>query len=220
MKRIEAIRLEGVLPKVFVGDEAQERPSDVWRTSLTLQRGKNYCINAASGTGKTSLCSFLMGVRHDYIGSICFDDKNISKFTHSDWADIRCHNLAYLPQELGLFDELTALENVLLKNRLTDFKTEQEIRQMFERLGIDHRINQQAGRLSVGQKQRVALIRALCQPFDFLLLDEPVSHLDLYNNEKCGELAVEAAEAQQASIIFTSVGNPLKINAPYIPLNI
>ena len=192
----------------------------MWRRKLSLERGKLYCMNAASGTGKTSLCSFITGVRTDYVGRILFNDNDISHYTIDRWCELRRSHLAYLPQELDVFDELSAIDNVMLKNRLTDYRSEAEIRQMFERLEIDNRIDTPAGRMSVGQKQRMALIRALCQPFDFILLDEPVSHLDHYNNERCGEMVAEEAARLDAGVIFTSVGAQLIINRPFIPLNL
>ena len=218
MKRIDRIDLRQVLPLVFAADEP--RQSQVWNSDLVFERGKVYCINAASGTGKTSLCSFLTGVRHDYSGTIAFDGTDVRTYGIDRWCALRRHNLAYVPQELDVFDELTALENVQLKNRLTDYATEADIRAMFERLGIDHRIDTPAGRMSVGQKQRMAIIRALCQPFDFILLDEPVSHLDSYNNEICGSLVAEAAAGRGAGVIFTSVGATMQTGVPYIPLHL
>lgn len=217
---IKSISLENVLPKVFLedGERTSGPASDIWNTSMRFEAGKCYCINAASGTGKTSLCSFLMGVRTDYTGRISFGTTDIATLGINDWCELRRTSLAYLPQELDIFDELTALDNVLLKNRLTDFHTEGEIRAMFEALEIDNRISRPAGKLSVGQKQRVALIRALCQPFSFILLDEPVSHLDAGNNRLCADMVTEAAAAQQAGVIFTSVGNPLTVNVPFISL--
>lgn len=217
---IKSISLANVLPKVFLedGERTSGTASDIWNKSMRFEAGKCYCINAASGTGKTSLCSFIMGVRTDYTGRISFDTTDIATLGINDWCELRRTSLAYLPQELDIFDELTALDNVLLKNRLTDFHTEGEIRSMFEALEIDNRISRPAGKLSVGQKQRVALIRALCQPFSFILLDEPVSHLDASNNELCANMVTDAAAAQQAGVIFTSVGNPLTVNVPFISL--
>ena len=61
----------------------------------------------------------------------------------------------------------------------------------------------------MGQQQRVGIIRALCQPFDFILLDEPVSHLDSRNNLIAARIIAEEADRQGAGIISTSVGNPL-----------
>ena len=205
---MRTISLRGVQPDVFVGEKLQ---SQLWLADVSFSKGRACCVRAASGTGKTSLCSFIMGVRSDYRGIILFDDADIRRLSADGWSTQRRSHLAYLPQELELFDGLTALDNVLLKNRLTDFKTESEIRAMFRLLEIDNRINQPAGRLSVGQKQRVAFIRALCQPFDFILLDEPVSHLDSRNNALCADLLTAEARAQGAGIIATSVGNPLAI---------
>ena len=83
-----------------------------------------------------------------------------------------------------------------------------------DRLGIASRRDYPAGRLSIGQQQRVALIRSLCQPFDFILLDEPVSHLDEANNRIAARIVEEEASRQGAGIITFSVGNPLLIENP------
>lgn len=219
MNRINEIILKNAIPRVFVDEdspEAESASSDVWRVDVGLKRGRVYCIDAASGTGKTSLCSFIYGVRRDYEGRILFDGNDIRKYNVAAWCELRRRHLSYLPQELDIFGELTALDNVMLKNRLTDYRTEAEIRRMFELLEIDNRIDRPAARMSVGQRQRVALIRALCQPFDFILLDEPVSHLDAANNAVCASIVVEEAGKQDAGIIFTSVGNRLSIPDPII----
>lgn len=210
---IGTINLHDVLPDVFRGEDIN---SEVWLRRLTFERGKTYCIDAASGTGKTSLCSFLYGIRRDYSGTITFDHSDIRTLKIADWCELRRRHLAYLPQELDIFDELSALDNVLLKNRLTDFKTEREIREMFERLEISHRLNAPCGRMSVGQRQRVALIRALCQPFDFILLDEPVSHLDSRSNAMCAAMISEEASVSGAGVIYTSVGNQLAVKSPIL----
>lgn len=90
---------------------------------------------------------------------------------------------------------------------------EKEILSFFEQLGIADKINVKAGKLSFGQQQRVAFIRALCQPFDFLFLDEPISHLDDDNSRIMGELIIAEAKAQGASVIATSIGKHIEL--PY-----
>lgn len=204
-----------MLPRVFAPERDDERirTSEVWLTNLTLRRGHLYQINADSGMGKSSLCSFIMGQRTDYDGSIAFDGADVAGFGIAQWCELRRTSLAYLPQGLDLFPELSAVDNVLLKNRLTDFRSEAEIRRMLDRLGVGSRADVPAGRLSVGQQQRVALVRALCQPAQFILLDEPVSHLDLANNRLCADLACEVASEINAAIVATSVGNPLALPA-------
>ena len=161
-------------------------------------------IEAASGSGKSSLCSFIYHNRSDYRGNIFYNDINARSLDASAISDLRCRHLALLPQELRLFGELTALDNVKLKNRLTGYLSDEKIKDMFDLLGIADRINHPASMLSIGQMQRVAIIRALCQPFDFIILDEPVSHLDETNNRIVGKLIYDAAMAQSASIIITS----------------
>ena len=112
---------------------------------------------------------------------------------------------------MRLFPELTAWENVQLKNRLTGYKTDSELRGLFERLGIADRMNSLAGKLSIGQQQRVALIRTVCQPCDFFLLDEPVSHLDEVNNGIVAQIISDEAIKSGTAVIATSVGNNLNI---------
>ncbi len=179
---------------------------------ITFDKGKRYLIEAASGTGKSSLCSYVYGYRNDYQGIINFDERNIRSLSVNDWTDIRKHSLSILFQELRIFPELTAIENIQLKNRLTNFKKRKETGELIEAIGIADKVNEKAGKLSFGQQQRVAFIRSLCQPFDFIFLDEPVSHLDDENGTIMGRLLTEEASRQGAGIIVTSIGKHLELD--------
>lgn len=207
MDRINEIRLAGMLPRVFVNENIPE--SDVWNEELTLYRGNNYLIEAASGGGKSSMCAYVYGARVDYEGELSFNGKDTRGFSIAEWQEIRRRHIAYLPQELDLFPELTAWENIQLKNTLTNHFGDKDIERMLDELGIASRRDYPAGRMSIGQQQRVAIIRSLCQPFDFILLDEPVSHLDEGNNRIVAGMIAREAERQGAAVISTSVGNPL-----------
>jgi ABC transporter, ATP-binding protein len=207
MDRINEIRLAGMLPRVFVNENIPE--SDVWNEELTLYRGNNYLIEAASGGGKSSMCAYVYGARVDYEGELSFNGKDTRGFSIAEWQEIRRRHIAYLPQELDLFPELTAWENIQLKNTLTNHFGDKDIERLLEELGIASRRDYPAGRMSIGQQQRVAIIRSLCQPFDFILLDEPVSHLDEGNNRIVADMIAREAERQGAAVISTSVGNPL-----------
>ncbi len=212
---IDSITLRRVLPRVFRGSE-HEPPvshSEVWlRDELTFTRPGNYIVEAESGTGKSSLCAFLYGSRTDYDGEILFDGTPVSRFSIDWWCELRRSALAYLPQDMRLFPELTVRENIDVKNRLTGFCTETHIKEMLSRLELADRLDDRAGLLSIGQQQRVAIARALCQPFDFLLVDEPVSHLDARNNAAVASLIAEEASSRSAAIIATSVGNKLTLS--------
>ena len=76
---------------------------------------------------------------------------------------------------------------------------------MAERLGIGSKLNSLAKTCSYGEQQRIAIIRSLMQPFDFLLLDEPFSHLDNANSEKAMQLMIEEANNRKAAIIFADL---------------
>ncbi|MDE7401933.1 MAG: ATP-binding cassette domain-containing protein [Muribaculaceae bacterium] len=207
---MQTITLQNTLPLVFVGENIPA--SCVWQCSCIFSRGETVLVEAASGGGKSSMCAYIYGARTDYRGTILFDGLDISKLSMSDWLEQRRTHLAYLPQDLSLFPELSAWDNIQLKNRLTNHFTYSRIEQMLEMLGIADRRDYPAGRMSIGQQQRVAIIRAICQPFDFLLIDEPVSHLDSHNNRIAAELIAEEATRQGAGIISTSVGNPLLLD--------
>lgn len=207
---MKTITLQQTLPAVFA--DKDRIVSDVWHQQLELVKGEKVLIEAASGTGKSSLCSFVYGYRNDYQGIICFDGKNIRSMNVSDWVEIRKTSLSMLFQELRLFPELTSWENVQIKNSLTGFKSKKEIKQWFEALGIAEKWNTPLGMLSFGQQQRVAMIRALCQPFDFIFLDEPVSHLDEENGRIMASLLTEEVERQGAGVVVTSIGKHLELD--------
>ena len=207
---MQKIELHNVVPNIFASRE--DISSDIWRTDFEFERGKTYLVEADSGTGKSSLCSYLFGQRGDYQGDILFDGKDIRRYSSNDWSRIRQESLGILFQDLKLFDELTAMENVELKNRLTGTQSRETILAWFEELGIADKVDARIGRMSYGQQQRVALIRALCQPLDFLLLDEPISHLDNRNSDIMRDIILREAGRQGAAIIATSIGKHMDIN--------
>lgn len=206
---MNTIELQQTLPEVFAGRDGIV--SDVWHRQVAFQKGQKYLIEAASGTGKSSLCSYIYGYRSDYQGIISFDGENIRKFPMARRGEIRRRSLGMLFQELRLFDELTAWENVQLKNRLTGFREKKQVKRWFEELGIADKWDQKVGRMSFGQQQRVAFVRALCQPLDFVLMDEPVSHLDDGNAQIMARILTEEAQKLGAGVIVTSIGKNLPL---------
>lgn len=66
--------------------------------------------------------------------------------------------------------------------------------------------------MSFGQQQRVALIRALCQPFSFIFVDEPISHLDDTNSAIVGQILTDEAHRQGAAVVVTSIGKHMQLN--------
>ena len=206
---MKEIRLNSVIPEIFAN--RNDLKSDIWQTDALFERGKHYLIEASSGTGKSSLCSYLYGQRGDYRGVISFDNEDINTFDINQWCNIRQGVLSILFQDLRLFGELTALENVEIKNRITHHRSKEQIIAWFEELGIGDKLNARIDRMSYGQQQRVALIRALCQPYDFIILDEPISHLDDRNSDIMRDIILREAKASGAGIIATSIGKHMNM---------
>lgn len=207
---MKEIIFNSVIPDVF--SRSNTLNSDVWNSDVAFNKEQLYLIEADSGKGKSTFCSYILGYRRDYSGNIKFDNKSVREMKISEWIDIRKLHISYLFQELRLFPELTAFENVEIKNKLTNFKNKQQILEWFEILGIGDKVNSKICHMSFGQQQRVAMIRALVQPFDFILVDEPISHLDDNNSKIMGDIMMTEAKAQGAGVIVTSIGKHMNLN--------
>jgi ABC-type lipoprotein export system ATPase subunit len=192
--------------KPFFLPDAFSASGGIWFNEVTFRKGAKYLISASSGEGKSSLLSFIFGERTDYTGNIYFDDREIRTLKKTDWQNVRKKNISYVFQGLRLFSELTTLENILLKNKITDHKSQDEIDYLIEKSGLHDKKNEKTGRLSFGQQQRIAIIRAFCQPFDFILLDEPFSHLDEQNIEIMTGLITEELKRRKAGMLLCSLG--------------
>lgn len=179
--------------------------SEIWDNQITFNKGEYYQIVAHSGVGKSTLINIIYGDRKDYEGTITFDNQDISKLKSKQWNEIRRTQLSYVFQGLHLFEELTLLENIQLKNGLTKHASIEQIKSWIEAVGLSKHLNQKAVHLSYGQRQRIAVIRAFCQPFDFILLDEPFSHLDDINQSLLMDLIEIEAKNNNAGIILTTL---------------
>ena len=207
---MNSIHFKYVIPQVFASREQQD--SEIWQQDVVFEKGRVYLVEADSGKGKSTFCSYIQGYRNDFSGQLLFDDVDVRSLKVKDWVVIRERHISLLFQELRLFPELTAMENVEIKNKLTGFKSRVQIDEWFDMLGISDKRDAKVGRMSFGQQQRVAMIRALVQPFDFILADEPISHLDDSNSDIMGKILMEEAKMQGAGVIITSIGKHMNLD--------
>ncbi|MFK7770889.1 MAG: ATP-binding cassette domain-containing protein [Saprospiraceae bacterium] len=205
------ITLQKILPHPL--KESGFNPTtEIWNKDLSFEKGRKYLVIAPSGKGKSTLLHCIYGLRKDFDGTILLNDKNIKNYKSDELAELRQHKLSIVFQDLRLFEQLTAEENILLKTNLQDHKTLLQIKEMAEQLGVANLLKKPCGTLSFGQRQRIAIIRALCQPFDFLLLDEPFSHLDEANIKAATQLIEAECKAQGSSLILVSLGEEYYFN--------
>jgi putative ABC transport system ATP-binding protein len=104
-----------------------------------------------------------------------------------------------------LLTEFTAAENLELKRKLRDYTSAPDLERMAGELGIDHLLHRTINTLSYGERQRVAILRALLQPFELLLLDEPFSHLDNANIQKAAGLILKEVQKRGAALLITDL---------------
>jgi ABC-type lipoprotein export system ATPase subunit len=197
------LALKQLLPSYF--DESKKQTSEIWGKDLRFDKGEYIKIVAPSGSGKTSLMHFIYGIRHEYKGAVSYDDSSISKFSAEEFARYRKDFISIVFQDLRLFPEQTVWENIDIKRQLNPYHGPEKIKEMAQRLGIENRLKYKARICSYGEQQRIAIIRALMQPFDFLLLDEPFSHLDENNSQRGMALMMDEAKARNACIIFADL---------------
>jgi putative ABC transport system ATP-binding protein len=197
------LAIRHLLPAYF--DENATRASEVWGKDFGIEKGEYIKIVAPSGRGKSSLMNFLYGMRNDYNGAITYADKNIRNFSIEDLSRYRKDYISIVFQDLRLFPDQTAQENIEIKRQLNPYHPAEKIRDMFQRLGIGNKLSSKCSTCSYGEQQRIAIIRSLMQPFDILLLDEPFSHLDNNNAEKAMALMLEESRVRNATIIFADL---------------
>ena len=199
------IKLQHVVP-IPLKEKLSARASDIWNSDISFVPGEWIKIKAPSGAGKTTLMNILYKTRHDYDGKIAWDGKNLQQITGDELALLRQQKVSVVFQDLRLFGNLTARENIELNRVLqTPYYEAGRIDEMANVLGITHILDQKAGVCSYGEQQRIAIIRALVQPFEWLVMDEPFSHLDIANTQKAAGLIAEECTKRKAGFILTDL---------------
>lgn len=179
--------------------------SSLWGKPIMFAEKSCVFVQAPSGAGKTTLVHLLYGLRSDYSGSIQWGNINPANANDATLSALRANELSIVFQDMRLFPQLTAWENIMVKAQLTNTTGEQQVAEWMEHLGILHKKDALASTMSYGEQQRTAIIRALVQPFKWLLLDEPFSHLDSANRHKAIQLITDVTTQRRAAILFADL---------------
>ena len=165
-------------------------------------------VSGDSGIGKTTFFKVLSGLVVPDFGFIKLNDKILLDTANKIFLPPQKRNISLMFQNYALFPNMTVKQNIAFAQTEKD---ENIVDELLENFALKTFENTSPSKLSGGQQQRVAFIRALCQPFDFIFLDEPISHLDDDNGTLMGRMLTEEAERQGAGIIVTSIGKHIEL---------
>ncbi|MCS6822144.1 MAG: ATP-binding cassette domain-containing protein [Microscillaceae bacterium] len=200
------IELYHLLPEPLAG--ITDPNTQIWKQSVRFEMPKKYQLNAPSGRGKSTFIHIVYGLRQDFTGKLYINQQEVRTIQRAQWAKLRQSKISIVFQSLRLLPELTAWQNLQVKQLLLPRQDEKQIREMILALGVEHLLDKKVATLSYGERQRFAIIRALIQPFELLLLDEPFSHLDEVNIQIACELITQKCKENNAGLIMTSLGYP------------
>ncbi len=186
--------------------------SGIWGGELRIETRSKVLVSAQSGMGKSTLLHILYGLRQDYTGTAKVDGTCLRQFSTQEWERVRRERISLQFQDLRLFPNLSARENLLLLPQSNPAAPSLE--EIAERLEMTPFLNQSLSTLSQGQRQRMALVRTLRKPFRFLMLDEPFSHLDETNQMSACSLIEEIVDRNQAGLLVSSLGS-----TPHLPFD-
>jgi len=178
--------------------------SSIWAQEMSFEQGKTYGIVAPSGTGKSSVVQILgLADTTGYTGTVALGGKDISRASRSSVAAWQRESIAVVWQDLRLIPSLTGQDNIRLRSQLSKLVAWQEIESWANRLAISSVWHRPVHQLSYGERQRVAILRALAGPFQFLVLDEPFGHLDPENRTRAADLIQDVCASRGLGYIIT-----------------
>ncbi len=159
--------------------------------NIEIPKRKIYSIVGASGAGKTTLLQILGTLSKPDSGNIYFNDKKISAFSEKELSGFRNKEIGFVFQFHHLLPEFTALENVCIPAfiaKVSKLNAEKKAMELLDYLGLSDRKEHKPSELSGGEKQRVAVARALINNPSVVLADEPSGNLDSANRDELHEL--------------------------------
>jgi putative ABC transport system ATP-binding protein len=195
------LRLDHVSKTYGEGESRVEAVHDV---SMDLDAGKFIFLMGPSGSGKTTLLMLMGCLLRPTVGSVHIFDEEVSAMTESRLPRVRRNRIGYIFQGFNLFPALTAVENVEATLNLKGYRGEEgrvEARNLLSRVGLANRMHHLPEDLSGGEKQRVAVARALAGNPPIILADEPTGMLDSKTGRLISEILRDLAH-QEGRLVF------------------
>jgi lipoprotein-releasing system ATP-binding protein len=183
--------------------------------NLTLTRGDAVAIMGPSGSGKSTLLYILGALDTPTAGLVTLDDQNPAALSDNEQAAFRNRNIGFVFQDHALLPQCSVLENVLLPTLVApEDHYEERARELIQQVGLGQRLDHKPAQLSGGEKQRVAVARALIRRPGLLLCDEPTGNLDRATSGTIADLLLDIHRQQQTILVVVTHSQELASRFP------
>ncbi|MHC4482723.1 MAG: ABC transporter ATP-binding protein [Planctomycetota bacterium] len=177
--------------------------------TFKVEKGESVAIVGPSGSGKSTLLNIIGTLDRPTSGRVLFDGRDLADLGEPELARIRNKEIGFVFQLHHLLPQCTVLENVLVptladKNRILTREVQERAVALLKRVGLEDWSLHRPGELSVGQRQRVAVVRALINEPRLLLADEPTGSLDKDASENIAELLAELNRSEEVTLIVVT----------------
>ncbi len=174
--------------------------------SLSVAAGEMVALYGPSGSGKTTLLLMVAALLEPTSGSVLVNGRDISSLSEREASNFRLSEMGFVRQSFDLLPGVTAIDNAVLKllKHTRWREAHNQIRPLLERLGLDERLNHRAETLSMGERQRVMIARALSSEPKLLLADEPTGSLDSQRSLEVLELLRELCREREVAVVLVS----------------
>jgi putative ABC transport system ATP-binding protein len=198
------LQLEDVVKHYRVGDDEIVKAVDGIR--LSVGEGELVALYGPSGSGKTTLLMLIAGLLVPDRGSVIVNGREVSSLSERERAHYRRSELGFIRQSLDLIPGVRADDNAALKLFATSGRREAQrnVAPLLERLGLNGRARQRAEQLSMGERQRVMIARALSTQPRLVLADEPTGSLDTDRGREVLSLLAEVCHERQVGVLLVT----------------
>jgi putative ABC transport system ATP-binding protein len=175
--------------------------------SMSISAGELVALYGPSGSGKTTLLMLIAALLRPDAGAVLMDGRDISELSDTEAARYRLHELGFVRQSLNLVPGVSALDNAALKLMGVDIGSREARRRvlpLLERLGLQQRVKHRAEQLSMGERQRVMIARALSTEPKLLLADEPTGSLDSARSREVLGLLTEVCRERRVAVLLVT----------------
>jgi putative ABC transport system ATP-binding protein len=199
------LELRRLVKRYAVGDA--EPVSAVDRVSLSVDRGEFVALYGPSGSGKTTLLMMAAAALRPDSGAVLLDDREVSSLSAREAARYRMHDLGFVRQSLDLLPGATALDSAAVKligSGITVRQARRGVTPLLCRLGLRERLQHRTEQLSMGERQRVMIARALSTDPKLVLADEPTGSLDSERGRDVLTLLSELCKERWVAVLLVT----------------